>query len=197
MATELGHTESNITVDNPTNEKLAGENCATPARLALIVAMGRDGAIGRDNQLLWHLRGDLPRFKSLTSGHTVIMGRKTWESLPKRPLPGRLNIVITHNKDFNEPGAVVASSPEEALKLAAQLAPDDDMPFVIGGGNIYRQLLPSVTHLYLTLVDVDTPDADTFLPADLHNGFIKVAETPGEGEIPFKFIDYVKPDCIK
>ncbi|MCM1291617.1 MAG: dihydrofolate reductase [Prevotella sp.] len=128
--------------------------------LAIIVALGRDLAIGRDNDLIRHLPGDLKRFKELTMGHTVIMGRKTWESLPKRPLAGRRNIVVTRNNDYRADGAETASSLEEAVIMAN----DDSIPFIIGGGEIYRQALPMTTRLFLTQLDADTPDADTFFP---------------------------------
>ena len=124
----------------------------------LIVAIGRNGAIGVGGDLIWHIPADLKRFKSLTTGHPVIMGRKTWDSLPRRPLPGRKNIVITHNSDFNEEGAVTVSSPEEAITLFG-----NESPFIIGGGQIYNAMMPYVTKLYLTEVDSESPEADTFL----------------------------------
>lgn len=127
---------------------------------AIIVAVGRDRAIGRDNDLIRHLPGDLRRFKELTLGHTVIMGRRTWESLPGRPLTGRHNVVISRNPDYAAPGATVVSSLNEALLMAA----DDEMPFIIGGGQIYDRALPIVSRLFLTMLDADTPDADTFFP---------------------------------
>lgn len=128
--------------------------------LAIIVAVGRDLAIGKDNDLIRHLPGDLARFKELTMGHTVIMGRRTWESLPKRPLPGRRNIVITRNDDYVVEGGERASSLEDALAGVT----DDSLPFIIGGGEIYAKSLPLATRLYLTILDADTPDADTFFP---------------------------------
>lgn len=95
-----------------------------------IVAMGRDRSIGINGDVPWHIREDLRHFKALTSGHPVIMGRATWESLPKRPLPGRLNIVVTRNPDYVAEGAQTAPSIEAAL----QLCPVGDVPFIIGGG---------------------------------------------------------------
>lgn len=162
-----------------------------PATLSMIVAMGRDGAIGRNKDLIWHLPGDLPRFKALTTGHTVIMGRNTWESLRRHPLPGRRNIVITSNPDYAAPGAELASSPLKALEMCAA----DDVPFVMGGATVYRALLPYVSNLYLTFVDADTPDADTFLPADLRRDFDTVADIEADAstpELPFRFIDLVR-----
>lgn len=131
----------------------------------MIVAIGKDGAIGKAGDLIWHLPGDLKRFKEITMSHPVIMGRKTWDSLPRKPLPGRRNIVISRNKDFNPEGAGKASSPEEALKMAGS-----EEPFIIGGAEIYRLFLPYATKLYLTEVDAETPDADAFFPDYKNNG---------------------------
>ena len=131
-----------------------------PMETAVIVAMGRDRAIGRDGDMPWHIPADLKRFKALTMGHPVIMGRRTWLSLPKGALPGRRNIVVTTDGGFRPEGAETASSPEEALALCA----GDPMPFVIGGGSIYKAMLPFATRLYLTLVDAEFHDADTWFP---------------------------------
>lgn len=129
--------------------------------LNLIVATGKNGEIGKKGDLIWHIREDLKRFKALTLGHPVIMGRKTWESLPKRPLPGRRNIVMTRNQEFKEEGAETVNSVEEALKLTA-----GDSPFVIGGAEVYKQFLPYATKIYLTEVLDSDPDADSFLDLD-------------------------------
>lgn len=131
--------------------------------VSAIAAMSRNGVIGKNNQLLWHIPADMKRFKELTVGHTVIMGRKTWESIPKkfRPLPDRKNIVITREKDYRADGAVVVSSPEEALELVATT--NEREVFVIGGQQIYEALLPYTSRLYLTLIDKDF-EGDTFFP---------------------------------
>ena len=128
---------------------------------SLIVAVAANRAIGKDNALLWHLPEDLKYFKQVTAGHAVIMGRKTWESLPEkfRPLPGRRNIVVTRNAAYTAPGAELAASLEEAL---AQVS-DDAEPFVIGGAELYRQALPTAQRLYITEVAV-SPEADAFFP---------------------------------
>lgn len=128
----------------------------------MIVAVGRDMAIGRDGDLIWHLPGDLGRFKRLTMGHPVIMGRNTWLSLPKRPLPGRPNIVVSRAPQFQPEGAVKVASPQEALEAAARLS--EETPFVMGGGQLYAAMLPLAARLYLTEVEADTADADTFFP---------------------------------
>ncbi|MBL0730885.1 dihydrofolate reductase [Piscinibacter sp. HJYY11] len=129
--------------------------------LTLIAAVARNGAIGRDNQLLFRIPGDLPRLKRLTLGHPVIMGRKTWDSLPpkNRPLPGRLNIVVTRNRDWQAEGAVVAHGLEDALAhtRGAQQA------FVIGGAELYALALPHADRLDLTEVDQEA-EGDAFFP---------------------------------
>ena len=121
-------------------------------------------AMGIRNGLLWKIEGDLPRFKKLTIGHPIIMGRKTYESIG-RPLPNRTNIVITRNLDFKSDGLVIVSSIEEALKIAREKAKEANSEeiFIIGGGEIYKQALPFVERLYLTVVH-DEPEADTFFP---------------------------------
>lgn len=131
--------------------------------ISLIAALGHSNVIGKDNGLLWHLPDDLKRFKQLTLGHPVIMGRKTWESLPEkyRPLPGRTNIVITRDVTYEAEGAVVAHSVPEAFQKAKDAEGADDV-CVIGGGEIYRATLPFATRLHLTLVDDPTPGTVTF-----------------------------------
>lgn len=128
--------------------------------LSIIVAIAQNGAIGKDNDLLWHLSGDLKRFKQLTTGHPVVMGRRTWESLPKRPLPGRRNIVFTQNHDYEAPGAEVVHS---VNGLFQALKDTDDEVFVMGGAAIYRLLLPFTNRLYVTQVYHDY-DADVYFP---------------------------------
>lgn len=128
--------------------------------LSIIVAIAQNGAIGKNNDLLWHLSGDLKRFKKLTTGHPVVMGRKTWESLPKRPLPGRKNIVFTQNPDFEAEGAEVVHSVNELFKT---LKDCDEEVFVMGGAAIYQLLLPFANRLYITRVYRDY-EADVFFP---------------------------------
>ena len=130
--------------------------------LHLIVAIDRDGAIGRKGDLLYHISADLKLFKARTMGNTIIMGRKTFESLPKGALPGRRNIVVTRNKGYEARGAEVVHSLDEALALAA-INPVGE-PYIIGGAEIYRQALPLADVLHLTLIDESTADADTFFP---------------------------------
>ena len=127
---------------------------------SIIVAVADDMSIGRDNALMWHLRGDMKFFRETTTGHPVIMGRKTFESIG-RALPGRLNIVISRSMEERE-DLKVASSLEEAFALAGQSGADEC--FVMGGGTVYRQALPLADRLYVTLVHTVVPDADTFFP---------------------------------
>ncbi|MDE6301510.1 MAG: dihydrofolate reductase [Muribaculaceae bacterium] len=130
------------------------------SRVEIIVAVGRDGAIGRRGDLAFHIREDLRRFKQLTMGHPVIMGRKTFESLPKGALPGRRNVVISSNPDYTAEGAEVVHS----LKEAVELCTGSEKVFIIGGGQVYAQAMPLAERLHLTRIDADTPDADTFFP---------------------------------
>lgn len=132
------------------------------AKISMIAVLSeKNRAIGVKNGLLWKIQGDLPRFKTLTTGHPIIMGRLTYESIG-RPLPNRTNIVITKsNTPPKIPGLVVVSSPEEALKKAREI--DMDEIFIIGGGKIYSEMIKDADRLYLTIVH-DEPSADTFFP---------------------------------
>ncbi len=131
--------------------------------VTIIVAVARDGAIGRRGDLLFHISDDLRRFKRLTMGHPIVMGRKTFESFPKGPLPGRTNIVVTRSGDYDGRGATVAGSLDEALKAAA--AEETGRIFILGGGEIYRQAFGIADALELTDIDAAVDDADTFFPA--------------------------------
>lgn len=115
--------------------------------LSIIAAVSENNALGKDNKLLWHLPADLKRLKSLTMGHHLIMGRKTFDSLG-RPLPGRPHVVISRNKDLHFEGATVVNTVEEAMKIAK----DDDQPFLFGGAEIYRLAWHLVNKIYLTRV---------------------------------------------
>ena len=128
----------------------------------IIVAIDRKGAIGRGGDLVFHIREDLRRFKALTMGNTLIMGRRTFESLPGGALPGRRNIVVTRSEAFSAPDVETAASPEEALAMAAE-GPGDT--FIIGGGQIYKHMLPLADRLELTVVDREADGADTFFPS--------------------------------
>lgn len=136
-------------------------------RIALIWAMARNRVIGRDNSLPWRLPADMRHFRELTTGHPVLMGRNTYESLG-RPLPGRTNIVITSNRHYAAQGCLVANSLNEALNLAASHArPDDPEIFVIGGEKLYAQMLPHADRLYVTLVETEIEGDARFPDFDL------------------------------
>ncbi len=134
------------------------EKTAQKPILSIIVAMAKNRVIGRDNQLPWHLPADLRHFKQTTMGHPIIMGRKTYESIG-RPLPGRQNIVITRNPDFQAEGCLVVHSLQEALAAV----PEAEEVFIIGGASLYREALPLADRIYLTLVDAEV-EGDTFFP---------------------------------
>lgn len=129
------------------------------SEITLIVAAGENDAIGKDNQLIWHLSDDLKRFKELTNGHHIIMGRKTFESFPK-PLPNRTHIVISRQDNYQVPsGVILVNNLEDAFDAAKA----DKQPFVIGGGEIYKQAMPYADKIELTRVHEDF-EADTFFP---------------------------------
>lgn len=136
-------------------------------RKSIIVAMSANHAIGKDNKLMWHIPEDLKRFKEITSGHHVIMGRKTYESIIDqlgKPLPNRTSIVITRNKDYEiQEGGIVVSSIEEAFKAAEDLGETE--VFVIGGGEIYDNTVGVVDTIYMTRLLDMFDEADTFFPA--------------------------------
>lgn len=128
-------------------------------KISIIVAIAKNYAIGKNNDLLWHIPADLKRFKRITSGHQVIMGKLTYESLPVRPLPNRRNIVITDKKDEIFEGCTTVYSIDEALSYCDE----NYESFIIGGGSVYRQFLPYCNKLYLTIVNKEF-EADTFFP---------------------------------
>ncbi|TNF59690.1 MAG: dihydrofolate reductase [Burkholderiales bacterium] len=163
---------------------------ATPARLNLVYARARNGVIGRDNQLPWHLPEDLAHFKRTTLGCPVIMGRRTWESLPPRfrPLPGRLNIVVTRDPAFSADGARVAHS----LEAARDLCPPATDAWVIGGAQIYAQALPLASRVVVTEIDRDF-EGDAFAP-ELGPQWVETgreAHTSASG-LPFAFVTYTR-----
>ena len=156
----------------------------------IIVAAGSDGAIGRKGDLIWHLPGDLKRFKELTTGHPVIMGRKTWDSLPKKPLAGRRNIVLTRKNDFCAEGAEIVYSIDDALRIT-----ENESPFIIGGAEIYKLFIPKATRLYLTLVDDSAPDADAFLHLNLKDDWTETGrskEFKNADGITFRYLSFIK-----
>lgn len=157
-----------------------------PARLTLVAAVARDRGIGLGNQLLWREPADLQRFKRLTLGSPILMGRKTWESLG-RPLPGRRNVVITRNPAWRAEGAEAAGSLADALALVA----DAPQAFVIGGGQIYAEALPEADALELTEIDADF-EADAFFPDWPRDRFTETAAEAHESAagVRYRFATY-------
>lgn len=135
-------------------------------KIVIHVAIAENGVIGRDNGLPWRLSSDMKRFKEMTMGKPVVMGRKTWESFPRRPLPGRLNIVLTRSDGFEAGGAEVVAGLEDAIDLARERGremPGADEVCILGGGEVYRQALPLADRLYVTHV-LASVDGDTRFP---------------------------------
>ena len=157
--------------------------------ISIIAAIGKNRELGKDNKLLWHIPEDLKRFKELTSGHVVIMGRKTYESIGK-PLPNRINIIVTRDNDYHQKDTIVCHSLEEALRQA-QGKPSKEV-FIIGGGEIYKQGLEYADKLYLTLIDKEYPEADAFFPDYSEFKRILSEENHEENGIFFKFIDLAR-----
>lgn len=161
------------------------------AALALIAAVARNGVIGNGGALPWHLPEDLAHFRRVTQGHPVVMGRRTWDSLPPRfrPLPGRRNIVVTRDVAWRAPGAETAASPAAALALVH----DAPRAFVIGGAELYAAALPLADELLLTEIDADA-GGDTRFPAWDRGAFAEVAREVHRAAAPndfaFAFVTY-------
>lgn len=162
--------------------------------ISIIVAVAENGVIGKDNQLLWRLSDDLKQFKALTSGHAIIMGRKTFDSIGK-PLPNRTNIVITRQSKVSDDTAVlVADSIERAIEMAKKLKGNDEI-FIIGGGNIYEQSLAITDKVYLTEVKT-TIDGDTYFPALSEDEWEEISRKPYQknekNEYDFDVVELVR-----
>ncbi len=161
----------------------------TRMKINIIAAVAANRAIGYQNQLLYHIREDLKRFKALTTGHTVIMGRRTFESLPKGALPNRRNIVLSRSKD-NFPGCEVYGSLSDALSHCA----DDEQVYIIGGASVYEEALEIADRLCLTEIDATPEKADVFFPS--YQGWKEVSrqqyEIDEQHPIRYAFVDYVK-----
>jgi dihydrofolate reductase len=156
-----------------------------------VSAVARGGVIGRGNAIPWRIPEDLARFRSLTLGHPVVMGRRTWDSLPERlrPLPGRRNVVVTRNPEWREDGAESAGSLADALRLL-EGAP---RVFVIGGGELYAEALPLADELLLTEVEADV-EGDTWFPGWVRTDFEEVGREQhvSESGVEFSFVTYVR-----
>lgn len=158
--------------------------------ISIIVAASQNNVIGKDNQLIWRLSADLKRFKALTTGHHIIMGRKTFDSIG-RPLPNRTSIIITRQADYKVEGCIVVNSLEEALEKV----PADQEAFIIGGGTIYKEVIDKADKLYLTRVHKKF-EGDTFFPkieAKTWQSVNREDHMPNEkNEYAYSFIDYVR-----
>ena len=154
--------------------------------LSIIVARARNGVIGKDNQLIWHLSDDLKRFKTLTMGHPIVMGRKTFESLPK-VLPGRVHYVLTGNPDYQAPEGVLLF--HDVKKLLAALPQEES--FVIGGEHMYRELLPYADTMYITEIEEDF-EGDAYFPRFDPFRWKLEESVEGEGKLSHRFCTYRK-----
>ncbi len=159
--------------------------------IALVAAVARGGVIGRDGGIPWHLPEDQARFRALTMGHPVVMGRRTWDSLPARfrPLPDRRNIVVTRNPQWRSEGAERAASLAGALELVR----DAEQVFVVGGAEVYAAALPHADELLLTEIELDV-EGDAFFPQWERDAFVERAreEHTAEDGTPFAFVTYVR-----
>lgn len=161
--------------------------------VSIIVAVAQNGVIGCENRLIWHISEDLKRFKRITSGHPVLMGRKTFESLGCKPLPNRTNVVISRNPDYRPQaeGVLVAGSLEQAVALF----PSEEEVFIIGGGEIYRHSMEIADKLYLTRVGL-SPEGDTIFPEVSDDKWRMVwcenHPVSDTNPIGFEFIDYIR-----
>lgn len=167
----------------------------TSKDLAMIVAVAENGVIGNDNELIWKLSDDLKNFRRLTTGNIIVMGRKTFDSIGK-PLPNRINIVISRNKDLKIPGCEVASSISEALKIAEELSLNEKRIFIIGGENIYRQTIGEVSTIYYTKVYAN-PEGDAFFPelsSEWKEKERSQFEANEKNEYNFDVIEFVKEE---
>lgn len=162
-------------------------------RVALVAAVARDGVIGRDGGLPWRLPEDMAHFRAVTTGHPVVMGRRTWESLPPRfrPLPGRRNVVVTRNASWQADDAERTASFEDALELLA----GEERVSVIGGGELFSAALPLADELLLTEIDLGV-DGDTFFPEFDRAEFLEKAreEHVSDDGTPFAFVTYSRQD---
>ena len=189
IKSELKKEAPHIAESEVFNEELKART--KKSELTIIAAAGENDAIGKDNQLVWNLTDDMQRFKDMTSGHHIIMGRKTFESFPK-PLPNRTHIVISRQDDYVVPEGVIKVN---SLKAALDIAKDDSQPFIIGGGEIYNQAMEYADKIELTRVHADF-EADTFFPKidpalwkEIENIFHK---KDSQHEYEFSFITYIR-----
>lgn len=156
-------------------------------KISIIAAIGKNRELGKDNKLLWHIPEDMQRFKMLTSGHVVVMGRKTFESIG-RPLPNRKNIIITRDRAYKAGSCIVVSSLEEALQKGKEM--DKEEIFIIGGSQIYTQALLLTQKLYLTIVDSTRLDADTYFPEYYRFHLTKKEDKKSPDGLSYSFCEF-------
>lgn len=159
--------------------------------ITLIAAITNDFALGSEGDMIYHISTDLKRFKAVTMGHPLIMGRKTFESFPKGPLPGRRNIVVTRNADYSAAGIETYPTIEAAIDACA-----DAEPFIIGGGQIYAQTMPIASRLLITEINATAPNADTHFPAISPLDWKIEDRTPWETDprsgVQFRYVGYTR-----
>ena len=180
----------------PENPEIPEER--TPMKIALIVAMGKNREIGRNNQLMWHLAEDMRFFKSTTLRHYVIMGRKNFESIPikYRPLPDRVNIIISRDPEYMFEECYTYTSVEEAIEMGRYNG--EDRVFIIGGGQIYKLAMDAglVNEMYITKVNAEFPDADVFFPefneSEWEQEHIQSGIEDSTNEFSFEIYKYTK-----
>lgn len=163
--------------------------------LSIISAIGKNNEIGKANTLLWNLPADMKHFKETTSGHPVIMGQKTFESIG-RTLPNRRNIVLTKDENFRKDGIEIVYSIDELIDLLSKTTEKDDECFIIGGGQIYKLFIDKADKLYITHVNVEFPDADTFFPTIDENVWQKTKSSPyvkdEQNAYDLEFVEYTR-----
>ena len=161
-------------------------------KISIIAAVAENNVIGKNNDLIWHISEDLKRFKKITTGHPIIMGRKTYESLPFRPLPGRKNIILTSQKDINFEGAITVNSIKDALNLCSDA---NDEVFICGGATIYKLFYPYANRLYLTKIH-HIFEGDTFFPeidyAEWKTEYKSELFFDEKAQLKYSFINYIR-----
>ena len=155
-------------------------------KIILIAAMAKNRVIGRGNAIPWHIPGELQHFKAMTMGHTLIMGRKTFESIG-RPLPGRKTVIVSRNREYRAAGCLVAHS----LTAALALCPEAETIFIAGGGEIYREAMDLAEAIYLTVLDREV-EGDILFPEFDQTQFLKLSEERVEGSEPYTFTVFAR-----
>lgn len=153
--------------------------------IGLIVAYGKNRVIGNKGCIPWRIKGEQRRFKELTTGNVVVMGRKSYEEIG-RPLPNRMTYVVSGTKNFDQEGVKTVASIQEAIELAG-----DKNVYISGGAGIYKEAMPYVEKMYITEVDLE-PEGDTFFPEFDANDFVREVDEEIDGEIPYKYVTYTR-----